>query len=153
MSGSAEILIVDDAPGDARLLAYAFAEAGAGNARILAGGREALAYLDGCVAAGTPQPSLVILDYTMPGMRGVDILRTLKLNPRFQNLITVLYTGGVPPGTSQQCLDLGAKAVLVKPLSDAERHAIVAKILALRSRIRQEESQRFGSDDRTDALA
>jgi two-component system, chemotaxis family, chemotaxis protein CheY len=59
------------------------------------------------------KPDLVILDLTMPGMHGLDVLTQLKnMDP---NVPVVVGTADVQDFSRNQAEELGAKAYLTKP--------------------------------------
>lgn len=74
---------------------------------------------------------LVITDYQMPDMNGLEIIREIKL--RSPNTFVVLLTGLTDDGVKQQSIDAGADYILVKPVSVAQLRDVV--ILALAKRI------------------
>jgi DNA-binding NtrC family response regulator len=77
------ILIVDDEPLNLDLLDQELAELGHVTERAL-DGSEALLKLD------TANPDLVLLDYQMPGMNGLEVLREIRR--RNQNLPVIIIT-------------------------------------------------------------
>ena len=77
------ILIVDDEPLNLDLLDQELAEMGHVTERAI-DGSEALAKLD------TVNPDLVLLDYQMPGMNGIGVLREIRR--RDKNLPVVIIT-------------------------------------------------------------
>ena len=70
---------------------------------------------DALIKVGMFQPSLLILDLSMPGMDGIEVCRRLKANPATQ-AIKILGITGYPhliPGL----MAAGADACLTKPLA------------------------------------
>ncbi|MGH9609910.1 MAG: response regulator, partial [Bryobacteraceae bacterium] len=78
-----ELLIIEDNPGDVRLLEEAFRELEANiHIRVARDGAEGLEM----VLAPTPQlpgkrPDLILLDLNLPKISGHDVLMRLKSNP------------------------------------------------------------------------
>jgi CheY-like chemotaxis protein len=61
--------------------------------------------------AETTSPSIVFCDFTMPGMNGDEVLRSLRANPRTNHIPLVLMTGHA----SSDMERFGADAFLQKP--------------------------------------
>lgn len=76
-------------------------------------GREILQYLDGC--GDHHLPCLIVLDYNMPGLNGVEILKALKANPRYDGIPKVIWSTSKSSSYKDICLDMGANEYLVKP--------------------------------------
>jgi CheY-like chemotaxis protein len=74
-AGSASVLVVDDAPVRCKLFGAVLRRAGH-RVRIAGDGREARALV------AIEAPDLVLLDYMMPGLSGVDTLALLRAAPR-----------------------------------------------------------------------
>ena len=60
------------------------------------------------------RPDCIVLDFHMPRMNGLDLLRRLKANGL--QLHVVVITGHDDPQTCAQCLSAGAAAYLRKPI-------------------------------------
>jgi CheY-like chemotaxis protein len=72
---------------------------------------------------------LVILDVEMPRMRGLDVCRALRDDPRTSHLPVIIASGSlVPP--YEDALDSGANICLTKPFSPAELREAVERELA-----------------------
>ena len=79
------ILIVDDLA-DARDVLARLLRLGGYKSVTAEDGHTALA------AVESDAPDLVLLDLTMPGMDGVEVLRQLRRNPRHKELPVILFT-------------------------------------------------------------
>ena len=79
------ILVVDDVA-DARDVLAKLLRLGGYKSVTAEDGQTALA------AVETDAPDLVLLDLTMPGMDGVEVLRRLREDPRFKDLPVILFT-------------------------------------------------------------
>ncbi|MBN1391760.1 MAG: response regulator [Sedimentisphaerales bacterium] len=89
------ILLVEDDPGDQKLIKSSMREQKMSNKLcIVSSGEEALEYLkkskDG--NAETPWPELILLDLNMPGMGGKEFLRRIKSSPDFNMIPVVILT-------------------------------------------------------------
>ena len=109
MSETATILVVDDLPANRELMARRLERSGF---RVLsaAGGAEALEI----VRRGGVD--LVLLDIMMPGMTGLDVLRTLRLGPRTATLPVVMVTAKTDSEDIVEALSLGANDYVTKPV-------------------------------------
>ncbi len=67
----------------------------------------------------------VLLDISMPGVSGLDVLRTLRANKKFQDLKIIAYTAYAQQDDIARLLALGFDAVLIKPLTSAKLLAIL----------------------------
>lgn len=74
-----------------------------------AGGEEALNIL------ATETPSLIVLDIAMPGVTGLDVLRAVRSNPRFDKTRIVVLTA-VPIMLDRADTQL-VDAILTKPIT------------------------------------
>lgn len=102
----ARILIVDDFEDTARLLARLLSKSGHATDYVTSG-EAALAR----VAAATTNdgiPDIVILDFMMPGMDGLEVLRRLKSQRETAGIRVVLYTAVFDPSFEQHARDKGA---------------------------------------------
>jgi len=62
-------------------------------------------------------PDLAVLDWTMPGASGIEILTALRLDPLTATLPVILLTGKEEEADRARAASLGAYAFLVKPIS------------------------------------
>jgi len=87
-------------------------------------GREALDHLKENAV------DLVITDYKMPEMDGLDLLRRVKASPKLHDLPVLVITSFANQAKIDELLENGAFAVLQKPLSLAKLHETVKPFLA-----------------------
>lgn len=71
---------------------------------------------EGVAVAELITPQLILLDLTMPGMDGIEVVKTLRAHPNelLKTVPIVLFTAS-PEHMRQQALEEGANAVLEKP--------------------------------------
>lgn len=66
------------------------------------------------------QPAhVVISDFNMPGMDGLQFLRTMRANPNMANTAFILLTGRADKELVARALQFGANNYLVKPFTVA----------------------------------
>jgi DNA-binding response OmpR family regulator len=107
------VLVVEDDPDVRDLVVLSLKHAGY---EVLAqsNGQSALA-----VALGE-QPDLVILDWMMPGMTGVEVCRALRADPRGQHVGVLLLTSRAQERDIDLGFDAGANDYMVKPFRGRE---------------------------------
>jgi CheY-like chemotaxis protein len=92
--------------------------------RCVRSGGELLDYLKGeqvyCDRTQFPYPMLVLLDLTMPGMHGFEVLTWLATHPPYNRVPVVVLTGSGEVLVAQQAYALGARSFLTKPLNSNE---------------------------------
>jgi DNA-binding response OmpR family regulator len=71
---------------------------------------------------------LLILDLMLPDMDGLDFLRTLRQDDRFDSLPVLVLSARVEPEAVRKALALGADSYLTKPYL---RHSLVDRVTAL----------------------
>ena len=98
------ILVVDDDPGVRRFIVECLQMLGHEVSQA-ATGQDGLAMLE------TDAPDLLIVDFAMPGMNGIDVVQAVRR--RWPNLSIILATGYANMETVEKVMDLGQ--VLKKP--------------------------------------
>lgn len=119
------ILIVDDEENILELIAYNLQKEGFQTERAV-NGWEALEKV-----AANP-PDLMILDWMLPGVDGLEVCRRLRDNPKTRGLPIIMLTARVEEVDKVLGLELGANDYVTKPFSPRE---LLARIKAhLRAR-------------------
>lgn len=121
----ARILIVEDEPKLAALLADYLKAAGHGS-QWIADGTEVIA------AVKADVPDLILLDLMLPGRDGLDICRELR---SFSDVPVIMITARVEEIDRLLGLELGADDYMCKPFSPRE---VVARVKAILRRSRHE---------------
>ena len=75
------------------------------------------------------QPDLVLLDLGMPGVDGLELLRALSDDARFEELRIVVFSGTTDPTVISECRRLGACDFLWKGQGLAELQIRVSQLL------------------------
>lgn len=127
--GAPRVMIVDDSPDDLELLS-AVAKAVLPRAELLlmSNGFAALA------ALGQQPPDLLITDVAMPGIDGIEMIRSLRNVPRLAALPVIAISSYT---TQELALKFGALPIdlkiMRKPVTPSKLRAAVADIAALRA--------------------
>jgi chemotaxis family two-component system response regulator Rcp1 len=126
----AEILLVEDNPGDIRLLQEAFKEGGLTcRLNITRDGEQAMAYLhqEGPYTR-SPRPSLILLDLNMPRMDGRELLAEIKSERKFARIPIVILSTSTNQEDIQKAYELHANCYLPKP-SDLDSLVQLSKVI------------------------
>ena len=86
-------------------------------------GYEVVAVVDGVAALAAIQadpPRLAILDVMMPGLSGIDVLRTLRANEATKDLDVILLTARSRDSDVDAGFVTGASDYVIKPFSPRE---------------------------------
>ena len=132
----AQILVVDDDPVSRKILARLLASAGY-ECFECEDGTEALALVH------AKQPSLLLLDFDMPGLNGTEVLENLRSDsdPAIAQIPAIMLTGHGSEESEVRCLQAGADDFVTKPVNAAVLRARIETQLRLRSMRRQLQRQ------------
>lgn len=117
MQDSCDILIVEDNPGDIRLMQELLRESPRVNRIYVAiDGQEAIAFLRGLDRpAGIPRLSLVILDLNLPQKDGFDVLNEIRSDPSLQHVPVVVFSSSTRPDDVRRAYAGNANCYVPKP--------------------------------------
>ncbi|HET7442551.1 MAG TPA: SpoIIE family protein phosphatase [Terriglobales bacterium] len=89
------------------------------------------------------QPSLLILDFDMPGLDGAEVLKRLRADPdpAVAQIPAIMLTGHGGEESEVLCLEAGADDFVTKPINTAVLRARIETQLRLRSMRRQLQQQ------------
>jgi CheY-like chemotaxis protein len=128
--GVVDVLHVEDDPGYALLVRKSLARAGSSSRlHAVTDGRQALRFLRQAGEHATaPRPGLVILDLSLPGLHGLDVLAEIKADPGLLTIPVVILSSSTHPGDITRSYELHANAYIVKP-ADPDRFDDVIKAI------------------------
>lgn len=75
---------------------------------------------------------IVLVDYTMPGINGVDFIRALRADPRSQHVPIVMITADSNRAVRLEAVEAGATDFLQKPVDPHELQVRVGNLMTLR---------------------
>jgi phosphoserine phosphatase RsbU/P len=132
----AEILVVDDDAMSRRVLAQLL-NAGGYNCRVSNDGSEAMETIH------ARPPSLLLLDFDMPGLNGAEVLRRLRSDedPTVAQIPAIMLTAHGSKESEVSCLQAGADDFVTKPVNASVLRARIETQLRLRSMRQQLERQ------------
>ena len=113
------LLVVDDDPGFLKALTRSMKAHERVELTTCSGGIEALIHI------GAQPPDVLVIDVQMPGVDGLDVLKTLRAMPATRNVEIVVVTGHPTPALEAKVRTLGAKALLAKPITAAALMAVL----------------------------
>ena len=111
------VLLVEDNPGDVRLIQEFFFKANKNVLLFVANdGVEAMAFLryEG-VHVDAPRPDLILLDLNLPKMDGFEVLLQIKGDKSLQHIPTVILTASEAEADIVKGYQLNANSYLSKP--------------------------------------
>ncbi|MFX1393200.1 MAG: response regulator [Promethearchaeota archaeon] len=119
------ILIVDDEP-DIVNLTEKFLKLGNFETLTCGNGRDALEIIE----ERYEEIALVLLDIMMPGTSGYSVLKTIKENEKFKDIIVILFTVKSFNEDIQKGKKLGADGYITKPFSGKDLLNSIKEFLA-----------------------
>lgn len=131
-----KILVVDDDATSRKLLARTLSSTGY-DCREADNGREGLNLVR------SERPSVLLLDFDMPGLNGAEVLHRLRADkdPDIAQLPVIVLTGHGGEESEVLCLEAGADDFVTKPINTAILGARIETQLRLRSMRQQLQKQ------------
>lgn len=118
------ILVVDDEAPIRNMLAFSLNRAEM-NVEVAAGGDEALDRL----STAPTCPDLIVMDWMMPGLDGLQLTRTLRETPGLMHIPIIMLTARGNERDRTSGLDCGADDYVIKPFSTRELISRVRAVL------------------------
>ncbi|HYH43964.1 MAG TPA: phosphate regulon transcriptional regulator PhoB [Burkholderiales bacterium] len=122
----ATILIVEDEADIQELIAYNLEKAG--HSAVRAGDAEQALEL-----VRAELPHLIVIDWMLPGMSGIELARWLKANKRTESIPLIMVTARGSEQDKLAGLEIGADDYMTKPFSPRELNARVKAVLRRRA--------------------
>jgi two-component system, OmpR family, phosphate regulon response regulator PhoB len=123
---AATILVVEDEPAIQELIAFNLKQAG--HQALRADNAEhALKLVQSAL------PDLVLLDWMLPGLSGIELARRLRADKRTRSVPIIMLTARTEEQDKLQGLDTGADDYITKPFSPRELTARIKAVLRRRA--------------------
>jgi DNA-binding response OmpR family regulator len=116
------VLVVDDEPHIGRIIRTRL-EQGPFEVALAETGPAALAAME-----ARPDTRLLVLDLMLPGMSGLDVLRTLRADARFRDLPCLVLTAAGQDAQYRDAESLGVAEFMTKPFSPRRLYARVVAL-------------------------
>lgn len=123
---SATILVVEDEPGIQEVLKFNLGQHGH-DVLVAPDAEEAFGMLRGAL------PDLILLDWMLPGMSGIDFARRVRADPRLKGVPIIMLTARTEERDKVLGLDIGADDYITKPFSPRELMARIKAVLRRRA--------------------
>jgi CheY-like chemotaxis protein len=89
---------------------------------------------EGLEVVNREKPDLIILDYNMPVMDGVTMLRQMRENPEFKRLPVIMLTAEASPEIIGTVARLGVRDYITKPFDSDQLLDKVIRVVSLERR-------------------
>jgi two-component system phosphate regulon response regulator PhoB len=123
---AANILLVEDEPAIQDLISMNLRQAGH-SPIIVSDAGEALEKVRDTL------PDLILVDWMLPGMSGIDLIRRLRNNDRTRSIPIIMLTARADENDKLAGLDSGADDYITKPFSIRELNARIKAVLRRRA--------------------
>ena len=127
---SLDVLLVEDSAGDARLVQEAFGNVNSTVAlHVAVDGDAAIAFLKQRGRhTRAPRPALIVLDLSLPGMDGHEVLAYIKRDDDLKIIPTVILTASRKDADIERAYQFGANCYISKPELPNDLYRIVSRI-------------------------
>ena len=127
------ILLVEDNPDDVEITRRAIARALPCEIEVIGDGAAAVARLTSAanagergdrrrrapVPSGRPKPDLILLDFELPAIGGLEVLRAIRGDPALDGTPVMMLTGERDDGTISDAYAWGSNSYFAKPATRA----------------------------------
>ena len=122
------VLVVDDDPAIRELITWKLGQAGYATL-VAADGEAALAAAAAGDSDGNP-PDLILVDWMMPKMSGIEVCRALRENPLTARIPVILLTANSQESDVEVGFAAGVDDYIAKPFSPREMLGRIQAVLA-----------------------
>src|SRR5579883_680026 len=125
MNNQTSILVIDDKPNNFDVI-ETFLESEGYQLNYAPGGQKAIEQLDSF------QPDVILLDYMMPGLDGIEVCRIIKANSSWRMIPIIMVTALNTKEDLARCLAAGASDFISKPINSTELRARVRSMVQIK---------------------
>ena len=118
----AKLLMVDDNPGNLKLLSFILGKHGY-EMRLALDAEQALSILKEF------RPQLILMDIQLPGMDGLELTRRLKADPDYRDIVIVAVTASAMKGDEEVAIAAGCDGYITKPIDTRTIPGVVERYL------------------------
>ncbi len=108
-AGREVVVVVEDDAGYRRALVLTIAKSDLAVEVV-----EAATGMDGLLEIGRAQPSVIVLDYTLPDLNATQVIQRLLEPGRRLDAEVIVVTGGMPEAASAQLRQMGVQTIVSK---------------------------------------
>lgn len=108
-NGHAMVVVVDDDPGYLKALVLTIERSDL-DVEVV----EAATGVDALLEIGRVQPTLIVLDYSLPDLNAPEVIRRLLEPGRQLNVEVIVVTGGMPEAAAVELRQMGVKTIVNK---------------------------------------
>ncbi|MBM0743991.1 response regulator [Phormidium sp. CLA17] len=120
---SKRILVVDDEERIREVVRMCLVKLAQWEVMVAGSGEEAIQ------AAISERPDAILLDVSMPGMNGLEILQHLQRQPQTASIPVIFLTAKVQPNEQLQYKQLGVAGLIVKPFDPIQISKEISQLL------------------------
>ncbi|BCK77444.1 response regulator receiver protein [Acetobacter aceti NRIC 0242] len=121
-AASIHVMIVDDQTSIRAILRNSLAQLGIINVSERKNGKDALEYLS------QNSVNLIISDFNMPEMNGLELLKAVRANPRMAKTAFIILTGEASKELVQEAVKAGVNNFLAKPYTVGKLKAVMEAV-------------------------
>jgi len=117
-SSAIEILLVEDNPGDVRLMQETLCDAKvSNNLHVVSDGEQVMSFLrrEGRYS-DAPRPDLIMLDLNLPNKDGREVLAEIRKDPELEHIPVVIVTSSEAEEDIRKSYSLNADCYITKPV-------------------------------------
>lgn len=123
-----DIIMADDNGCDVSLVSYALQDAGLKiPVQWIKDGKGLIDLLSKYLRLDE-MPLLIVIDWNMPGLNTVEVLKWIREQPQFLNVLVVVLTGSENPVQKQLAFEAGANWHIVKSAAFDELTNLISRI-------------------------
>src|SRR5437764_13382527 len=108
-NGQATVVVVDDDPGYLKALVLTIERSDL-DVEVV----EAATGVDALLEIGRVQPTLIVLDYSLPDLNAPEVIRRLLEPGRQLDAEVIVVTGGMPEKAAVELREMGVKTIVNK---------------------------------------